>query len=252
MDCHTARQIIEMSPPGRHGLPSVEEQALRDHLASCDLCLSAAEETGEWDANLQAAMTLVPIPEGLRERLLSQLAQSAPPSRPTQAPPQAARSRSLQRYASWLAFSLLLVTGSAYWLARVPKLPLASVENGALVQLRNHRDSDLAAFDQSFTAELSDSKWQKVCQPKPIGVNLDQRAGHDLAAFRVNIPSLRFRGWLVLVPISRIVDIPASTYLDTTHYAQTAAWHDDRFVYICLAEQGSLETLVAQWNSSAA
>lgn len=251
MNCHTARQIIEMLPPGRHDLPSVEEQALRDHLASCSLCLSAAEEIGEWDANLQAAMTSVPIPDGLHERLLSQLARSTPQ---TAAPStrQLARGRSIQRLVSWLAFSLLMVVGTAYWLGRVPRLPLASVENGAIQQLRNHPDSDLSAFDQSFAAEVSDSKWQKVCQSRPIGVNLDQRAGHDLAAFRVNIPTLRFRGWLVLVPISRIVDIPASTYLDTTHYAQTAAWHDDKFVYICLAEQGSLETLIAQWNSSAA
>ena len=37
---------------------------------------------------------------------------------------------------------------------------------------------------------------------EPARSSLDQRAGHDLAAFRVNIPTLRFRGWLVLVPIS--------------------------------------------------
>ncbi|MFO1005759.1 MAG: hypothetical protein U0929_07370 [Planctomycetaceae bacterium] len=240
-----------MFPSRGHDLPSVEEQALRDHLAGCSLCLSAAKETEEWDANLHAAMTNVPIPDGLHERLLAQLARSTAPTTATQTPPQAHR-RSFQQVASWLALSLLLFAGTAYWLVRAPRLPLASVENGAIQQLRNHRDSELVAFDQSFAAEVSDSKWQKVCQSKPIGVNLDQRAGHDLAAFRVNIPTLRFRGWLVLVPISRIVDIPSSTYLDATHYAQTAAWHDDRFVYICLAEQGSLETLIAQWNSSAA
>lgn len=250
MDCHTARQMIEMFPSRGHDLPSVEEQALRDHLAGCSLCLSAAKETEEWDANLHAAMTNVPIPDGLHERLLAQLARSG--TQTASQPPPQSRRRILQRVAPWLVFSLLFLAGTAYWFAQAPRLPLASVENGAIQQLRNHRDSELVAFDQSFAAEVSDSKWQKVCQTKPIGVNLDQRAGHDLAAFRVNIPTLRFRGWLVLVPISRIVDIPSSTYLDATHYAQTAAWHDDRFVYICLAEQGSLETLIAQWNSSAA
>lgn len=250
MDCHTARQMIEMLPVGGHDLPSGEEQALRDHLASCPLCLSAAQEAGEWDANLQSAMMSVPIPDGLRQRLLSQLAQATPhaPHKATSFP---ARTRML-RMASWLALSLILIVGSVFWLSRTPKLQLASIENGAIQQLRNHSDSTLSAFDQSFVADVTDSKWQKACQTPPIGLDLDKRAGHDLAAFRVNIPSLRFRGWLVMVPISRIVDVPASTYPDTVHYAQLAAWHDDRFVYICLAEQGSLETLVAQWNSAAA
>ncbi len=251
MDCHTARQMIEMLPPGAHAFPSVEEQALRDHLAHCPLCLSAAEEAGQWDMSLQSVMTSVPVPDGLHERLMSQLAQSTPQAarNASQFPN---RTRNIRRIASWVAFCLVLVAGSLFWLSRAPRLELASVENGAIQQLRNRPDTGLAAFDQSFAAAVADSKWQKVCQSSPFGVNVDKRAGHDLAAFRVNIPSLRFRGWLVMVPISRIVDVPASTYPDAVHYAQTAAWHDDRFVYVCLAEQGSLEALIAQWNSSAA
>lgn len=250
MDCYTARQMIEMLPPAEHDLPSTDEQALREHLASCPLCLSTATEAEEWDLTLRSVMTSVPTPEGFRDRLLAQLAQST--SHTTKAAAAPIRPRSIRRVASWLALSLALVAGFTYWFGRASQLQLATLENGAIKELRNHPDSGLPAFDRSFFVEIADSKWQKFCKAAPVGVNLDRRSGHDLAAYRVNIPSLRFRGWLVLVPISRVVDVPASTYPDTSHYAQTATWHDSHYVYLCLAEQGSLETLVAQWNSSAA
>ncbi len=250
MDCQTVRQMIDMLPPKEHDLPSVEELALREHLAACPLCLSAAEDVQEWDQRLQAVMTSVSIPDGFRERLLSQLAQTAPPL--ATSPLSLNRPRRLFRIASWTALSIALVLGAVFWMSQPPRLQLASLENGAVKELRNKPEAELPVFDQSFVADLGDTKWQKVCHARPVGLNIDQRTGHDLAAFRVNIPSLRFRGWLVLVPISRVVDIPMSTYPDTIHYAQTAAWHDSKFVYICLAEQGSLEALVAQWNSAAA
>lgn len=243
--------MIDMLLPGEHGLPSGEELALREHLAVCPHCHTVAEDVGGWDAKLQVAMTSVTPPIGLRDRLFSQLSQSAPQVT-TNVPSVPTRARSLRRMTSWLVLPLLLVAGVVLWINRPPQLQMTVLESGATQQLRNQPDARLSKFDHSFSAEIADSKWQKVCQSMPVGLNVDNRAGHDLAAFRVNIPALRFRGWLILVPITRVVDVPTSTYPDTVHYAQTAAWNDGKFVYICLAEQGSLEALVAQWNSAAA
>ena len=251
MDCQTVRQLIEMSPRGVPGLRSADGEAVRHHLETCPQCQSAAAEIGEWDHRVRTVMTAVPVPAGFREQLLSQLTKSAPQmaalageARPV--------SRSYWRVATGLGLCIALATGIAFWIGLPSKLQLASIEDSSVRALRNHPAAGLSNFDGSFPAEITDAKWQKVCTSPPVGLNLDNRSGHDVAAFRVNIPALRFRGWLVLVPISRIADVPLSTYPDSVHYAQTAAWQDGKYVLICLAEQGSIETLVAQWNGSAA
>lgn len=110
----------------------------------------------------------------------------------------------------------------------------------------------LAAFDGSFSAEITDSRWKRVVDPRAIGWDLDGRAGHDVAAFRVNISSQRFRGWLVMIPVSRVSDAPSHFDPVRLKYQRSAVWRDQNFVYVCVAEQGDIESVIDQWSTGAA
>ena len=251
MDCQTALQLIEMLPEGAAGWRSAEGETVRSHLSECPLCQSVATDIGEWDHRLHAVMVTVPVPDGLRERLLAQLSDSASPSL-AQAPAIASPPKSLRRILAGLSLSLALVAGMAFWISQPPQLQMASIQESAVRMLENRPPAGLSAFDGSFAAEILDAKWSKVCASPPVGLNLDGRAGHDVAAFRVNIPSLRFRGWLVLVPISRVADLPTNSIPTMSSYARTASWNDGKYVFVCLSEQGSLQSLVDQFQGGAA
>ena len=62
----------------------------------------------------------------------------------------------------------------------------------------------------------------------------------------------RFRGWLVMVPVSRISDVPESQVPVSNNYSQVACWRDDNYVYVCVATEGSLKTLITQFSGAAA
>ncbi len=245
--------MIEMHPDWVSGWRSVDEAAVREHLSSCSLCQSAAEEIHEWDSRLQTVMTDVPVPEGVRERLMSPFVNSAPLATPvltTKSP--------LRRSRAWgltgMSLSLALAIGMFFWWNTPAPMQTAWIGTVAIQALSGRQAVPLVAFDGSFAAEIADARWRRVCDPQPVGLDLDGRAGHDAAAYRVNIPSLRFRGWLVVVPVSRISDIPESLAPVTIAYSQAAAWRDDgeKYVFICVTDQSNIEILVDQWNGQAA
>ena len=250
MDCQTALQMIEMHP---HEVPdwrSVDSDAVLEHLAECALCQSAAAEIREWDSRLQAVMTAVPVPEGVRERLLSQLSKSAPEvayglkaRTPTR--------RSLKWVLTGLSLSLALAAGMAFWWNTPSQMLTADVGESAAGMLQSRPFNQQPAFDGSFTAEITDDRWRQVCAAQPVGLDLDHRAGHDVAVYPVNIPKMQFRGWLVLIPVSRISDVPESPVQVSTNY-QMASWSDGKYVFVCVADQGSLEKLLKQFSGAAA
>jgi len=251
MDCQTARQLIEMLAEGAEDWRSAEGESVQEHLTECALCQSVAADIGGWDRRLQAVMVAVPVPNGLRDRLLSQLVKSASPPAVHSASHFPAQG-SFRRIAAGLSLSLAVVAGIAFWMSQPAQLQMASIQDSAVEQLQNRPPDELSQFDGSFVAEIVDAKWSKVCTSPPVGLNLDGRSGHDVAAFRVNIPSLRFRGWLVLIPVSRISDLPVTSVPTMGSYARTAAWNDGKYVFVCLSEQGSLQSLVDQFQGGAA
>lgn len=251
MDCQTALQLLEMHPHEVPSWRSADQDAVEEHLAGCSLCQNAAAEIHEWDTRLLSAMTSVPVPEGLRERLLAQLAMSTPAAVAVSIP-QAPVRRTLKWVVSGLSLSVALAVGLLFWPQAPSQFQTAGVGTEAAAFFRTHPVGERPAFDGSFAATLADLRWQRVCTAPPVGLDLDGHAGHDVAAYQVHIPSLRFRGWLVLVPVSRIVDVPESQVPVSIHYAQMASWRDEKYVYVCVAEEGSLKTLIAQFSGAAA
>ena len=250
MDCQTALQLLEMHPTEVSGWRSADQAAVAEHLDACLLCQNAAAEIHEWDARLQSVMTAVPVPEAVRERLLAQLSKSTPAVAAASIRQAPAR-RTLKWVVSGLSLSVALMAVLSFW-SNTPSQMLTAEVGKSAAEMLARPGTPPAAFDRAFTAEIVDDRWQRVCPAPPVGLDLDGRTGHDVAAYQVDIPSLHFSGWLVMVPVSRISDVPDSQVPVSTDYYKTACWRDDKYVYICVAEAGSLKNLIAQFSGAAA
>jgi hypothetical protein len=111
MDCKTARLLVDFSRPLAPELEESEGEALAGHLAECPACGALHRAERRIDDHLGKAMRAVPVPEGLRQRILGKLATQG-------------ERRYLRRLA-WgaaaaLAASVLLVAGLTYWGQRPP------------------------------------------------------------------------------------------------------------------------------------
>ena len=69
MDCDTARDLLPFRRPAE--LPAGDLAALDQHLAGCAACALVARRQAEFDGAVSAAMRAVPVPPGLRDRLLA-------------------------------------------------------------------------------------------------------------------------------------------------------------------------------------
>src|SRR5262245_10465360 len=74
MDCRNARLLLEFARPLTAELDAGEAEALQGHLADCPECGALAREERRLDEHLGRAVRDVPVPEGLRDRLLARLA----------------------------------------------------------------------------------------------------------------------------------------------------------------------------------
>ncbi|HYT95625.1 MAG TPA: zf-HC2 domain-containing protein, partial [Gemmataceae bacterium] len=73
MDCKDARLLLEFARPGDKELDHDEAEALRQHLADCPDCSAQAQAERRADEHIGLAMRAVPVPAGLRERVLQKL-----------------------------------------------------------------------------------------------------------------------------------------------------------------------------------
>jgi hypothetical protein len=74
MDCKTARLLLELHRPWSPELGDEDLDSLRGHVADCLECAAVQRADRPADEVLGQAMRAVPVPEGLRDRILSRLA----------------------------------------------------------------------------------------------------------------------------------------------------------------------------------
>jgi hypothetical protein len=74
MDCKTARLFLNFVRPLSTELETSDAEALHGHLADCPTCGPQAEAERLADDRIGQAMRAVPVPDGLRDRLLARLA----------------------------------------------------------------------------------------------------------------------------------------------------------------------------------
>jgi hypothetical protein len=73
MDCKTARLLLEVAHPLATELDAHDKEQLAVHLADCPECGAWAESERLADEHLGAAMRDVPVPDGLKFRVLNRL-----------------------------------------------------------------------------------------------------------------------------------------------------------------------------------
>lgn len=77
MDCETAQLLAQLNRPGAAELDAREAGEFMAHLAECPRCRAFAGTLGRADQQTALAMRSVPMPEGLRVRIVARLAASA-------------------------------------------------------------------------------------------------------------------------------------------------------------------------------
>jgi hypothetical protein len=120
MDCQDVRLLLAFLRRGGDAIDPTERATVQQHLENCPDCAALARSEKAVDIALGAAMRAVPVPAGLKERLLAKVAATGPRRWPITAIAAAA--------------ALLLavgVTGWAMWpLPRVDALVAEEAING--------------------------------------------------------------------------------------------------------------------------
>jgi hypothetical protein len=105
MDCKTARLLLDFQRPRAGELPADDAAALEGHLAGCPDCDAICRTERRLDDYFGRAVRDVPLPDGLRERLLGRL--------------QEERSAAVRRQLAWaargLAVAAALLIGMFVW-----------------------------------------------------------------------------------------------------------------------------------------
>lgn len=141
MGCDLARQLLAIRQAVGPAELSAEDAAVLDrHLAGCPDCSAEAARQAGWDNAVRSAMTAVPVPAGLRDRLIA-----------TAAARQAVRfRRTLTRYAAVAAVVLVAAPlGYGVYLRSRPVLDTAAI---AEQSSREFEDQE-AAVRALLTAE---------------------------------------------------------------------------------------------------
>jgi hypothetical protein len=120
MDCQHARLLLEFARPGQHELDTTETEALETHLEDCAECGRIAQAERRVDHVVRQALLNVPVPAGLRDRLMERLVAER----------DAWYRRWLVRGVGLAAAIVLVVwLGQAWWSSRVPAVDWVALQN---------------------------------------------------------------------------------------------------------------------------
>jgi hypothetical protein len=173
MECKTARLLVPFARPRSAELDPEEAEALARHLAECAECRQLHQAEQAIDAQLGQAIRDVPVPEGLRDRLLVGLAEQR----------RLVLRRRWVRVAGSLAAALLLaVAGWLLW----PR-PLVPIDLNALSQAANSPPQSAEQVEEAFA-----QAGIKVRVPTEFDYRLLTHHGRTELEGRL-VPSLEFR-----------------------------------------------------------
>lgn len=247
MDCGLAREHLDVARPDSADRETAELEAAFSHVDSCPECAEVVEFRREFDRRTGAVVRDVPVPAGLKERLLAAAELTAPPSQVAQPPRPSSRRKLLLATSSAAA---LLIAAGIMWIVGGAPDPLAmnDVRQFWTQQLAEDASLDsLPAFDGSFDAAIPDLRWAgNLPGVEPQGADIDGDGRHDAAVYQFGT------GFLVVFPPDRIADAPAaeSPFAAERSYAPVlhVAWTDAGQVHLCFVRSGGERGLDAILN----
>lgn len=144
MECRDAQFYLRLKrhagAPGTDELGPEVQGALAEHCAACPACAADSRAASNFDRALAAAMNDVPVPAGLRERLLANTGEKAA---------RVARSRVARAGVLALAASVLVLIGfGAYGLAR-PVVDTDGIANAADLQSHDPETATRAFLERN-------------------------------------------------------------------------------------------------------
>jgi anti-sigma factor RsiW len=182
MDCRTARLLLDFSRPRCSELRPSEALDLENHLHGCPECDALARTDRRADEHLGRSMREVPLPVGLRQRVMDRLAKDR----------AARRQRWLVR-AAGVAAAFLLVAVS-WWLwaaATVPALDVDRIHEQAFREQVESPDSG------KVTAWFREKYHVTTVAPSQIGeaaLNYNLLVSYGMEdLLGQQVPMLRFR-----------------------------------------------------------
>lgn len=127
MECRDAQFYLRLRRHAADELGADVTAPLDGHLTTCAECAAIAKAASNFDRAISTAMLAVPIPPGLRAKLVTQAAKAS----------GAALRRSVYRYGGLVAAAMLMIAigVSIYWTGR-PRVDSAAIveNNGGLVE----------------------------------------------------------------------------------------------------------------------
>jgi hypothetical protein len=291
MNCLTARETLDLIRPvdlirpdetGRpnqtqlydtdgNELPEATADEAAQHVKSCPACQTAVRRREKIDERIGQLSRDVPLPEGLRERLLARLSKEGT-SESRAAEPQAggfpAASKPTRRSRRWLLVStvacIAVISGVGIW-GLWPSPPASmSMDEIAGYALSVNPAAGLPELAQ-FKGGL-DVQFPKTIRKEarhlmqPFRRLVDSQLGdREIAISFFTLSDGKrgeFAGLLVVVPAAAVKDVPtASSFPVQTLYRGvfcTTAWTEGKFVYLCCVHGGSRELHLLRPRSEAA
>jgi hypothetical protein len=233
MDPRLAERLDAVRPDS-DDLSEPDMAAVRDALARDEALRADARRRQAWDRGIAAALHDVPVPDGLRDRLITRLAPAPVTAPPPAAPPRPAKLTRRNALGLVAGLAAGLAAAAVYWTVAGPTDPVSVAE----LQLAAASPGQ-TPFHGDFEPHLPDA-WRRrlAVSERPVGL-LRQRGRDRAAAWTFSLG--RFTGVLVALPADRVTVPPAATSLQSADYdilpgAQTAAWTDHGVVYVCRFE----------------
>lgn len=275
MNCHDALLQLEVARPGSDDLQSSELRLASAHLDGCAECQSTFQGLQALDRRVSATMLDVPIPAGLKGRLLDSLnlttseptatesvstesvpAETVEKNRPAAPQPvPTGFNRVRVRIVAAISVSALLLVGLFVFFPSQPPRPkftLDTVRDSANLQL-----AALKPFDGNFQPQLPPGPWLRSSQisikTPPKGDLRDESGAHRAASYGFSVQNDRgrvFNGVLLVIPQSVLDDSPANATFSSIgvqgNYISKSgekfhavAWKSGKFVYVCFIPAGN-------------
>jgi len=244
MNCADTLEWLEAAELGQTESGTPEIVAARTHLADCRICQQEWPARKTWALQLAEAVPDVPLPSGLRERLLADV--PAPASTAVEQQPLRRTSRRAVRYVLLSAMCLTLLLGLVpFWPQPVQPLSLVELQQGLSVELVG-----LPEFRGEFDPRLPTSWASSFEYDRSFvrGFPPQGGASGQVALIPFQYPlagqSEPVRGRLLILPREQFAESQASLVQRDFRQAQVQyfrgvpgaflVWGEDDLVYICL------------------
>lgn len=242
MDCHQAQAQLDLTTLGRQTASGPEALAAQRHLAECDACHLAVESQQRFDNQVAHAMSDVPLPTGLNERLSAAVSAATvrPEStlRPFTSGTGPVSRRRLVRTLGWGVIAALVPL--LMWGILAPRVPTL---NEASVRELAGLDPNTLPADPQYVA-FSPAGWSTLRAiqfgdaPRLASVN---GADVPVMAFLLQTDrrSPRATGLLVRLPQSQWHATPDTTSFSSAtiqyeSFGTWVVWLEGNEVFVCI------------------